>query len=203
MRVLIACEESQIVAKQFFLKGHDVISCDIEYPGAKGLPHYLGNVLDILYDGWDLMVGHPVCTFMANSGVRWLKHEMNIWGEDAPRYVELLKGCDFFNKLFNAPIKKIALENPIPHKYAKHYIGNYNQIVQPWYFGDPYFKGTCLWLKNLPELQDTDRLIPPKPGTDEHKRWSIVHQEPPGPNRKRNRSRTFPGIAKAMAEQWG
>ncbi len=196
-RILLACEESQIVTEQFILRGHDAMSCDIEYLGAKGLPHYQGDVRDILHQYWDMVIAFPPCDFIANSGVRWLYEKKGRWEA-------MDKACQFFN-LFRTlrHVKKVGIENPIPHKYARYEITKYNQIVQPWYFGDPFFKGTCLWLKNLDELQDTDRLIPPKPGTEEHKKWSAVHQEPPGPNRKRNRSRAFPGIAAAMANQWG
>lgn len=145
---------------------------------------------------WDLMIAHPPCTRLTNSGVRWL-HERNLWKE-------LEEAAEFYKALRNLPIPKKAIENPIMHHYAKDLlqIGK-RQIVQPWWFGEEAFKATGLELIGLPELKPTNKLTPPKPGTAEHKKWSSVHRASPGPDRWKERSRTFAGIAKAMAEQWG
>jgi len=189
MKVLLACEESQIVTEQFILKGHDAMSCDIKYPGAKGLPHYLGDVRDILHDLWDMIIAFPPCDFLANSGVRWLY-------EKPGRWEQLKKAAEFFNVFLNHPCEKICVENPIQHKYARELIRKYNQIINPWQFGHTTKKKTCLWLKNLAPLIYTYEV-------PEYLKTNEIHKEPPGSERKKNRSRTFPGIAKAMAEQWG
>ena len=186
MRVLVACEESQEVAAAFIALGHDAMSCDL-LPGAKGLPHYQGDIFDVIGDGWDLMIAHPPCTRLCNSGVRWLQ-ERNLWKD-------MWEAADFFSSLLEYDIKKIAVENPIMHHYGISFIGRkYDQIIQPWQFGHGETKATCLWLKNLPPLQATDIV---------EGREQRLHRLPPGPDRAKLRSRTFPGIAKAMAEQWG
>lgn len=195
MKILIACECSGRVRDAFIRAGHEAISCDLKDTESPG-PHYKGNVLDILGDGWDLMIAHPECTRLTNAGVRWL-HERNLWDD-------LAKATAFYLELRNAPIKHKCIENPVFHKYAKALLGNPNrQVVQPWWFGEPYFKATGLELIGMPPLVATNKLTPPKPGTTEHKQWSAIHREPPGPNRAANRSRTFIGIAEAMAQQWG
>jgi len=187
MKVLIACEESQAVCKAFRSNGHEAFSADI-LPCSGGHPewHIEGDVLEVLNEGWDLMIGHPPCTRLANSGVRWLK-ERDLW-------IDLIKAIQFFNALKNAPIKKIALENPIPHKYAVAGIGKYDQIIQPWQFGHGETKATCLWLKNLPKLNPTNIVT-----GREQRIWRLK----PGPERAKLRSKTFEGIAEAMACQWG
>lgn len=186
MRVLVACEFSGIVRDEFTALGHDATSCDI-LPSERPGKHYRGDVLDILHDGWDLMIAHPPCTRLANSGVRWL-HERDLWRE-------LDDATNFFLSLLNAPIEYIAIENPIPHKYALERIGKrYNQIVQPYHFGHGETKATCLWLKNLPPLVASN----PVSG-----RMAKIHKMPPSPDRAKNRSRTYSGIARAMANQWG
>ncbi len=186
MRVLIACEFSGIVRDAFSARGHDAWSCDLlttERPGN----HIQGDVLEILGDGWDLMIAHPPCTRLCNSGVRWLS-ERNLWND-------LEKAVEFFLRLMNAPIPKRAIENPIPHSYAKEKIGKkYDQIIQPWQFGDGETKKTCLWLFRLPPLYHT-KLVPG--------RMARTHLESPGKNRSKNRSLTYQGIANAMAAQWG
>ena len=203
MDVLVACEESQEVTKAFRAKGHKAWSCDID-PCSGGHPewHIQADVLTILGEGWDLMIAHPPCTRLANSGVRWLKvppkgktlHEM---------WVELREGAEFYKKLRDADIPKKCIENPVMHKHARALIEiQHKQIVQPWWFGDETFKATGFELINLPDLIETNRLTPPKKGTIEHKKWSWVHNLPPSPNRARLRSKTSPGIARAMAEQW-
>lgn len=162
------------------------MSCDF-LPTEREGPHYQGDVRDILNDGWDLMIAHPPCTRLANSGVRWL-HERNLWDE-------MRKAAEFFVELLNAPIPMIAVENPIPHRYALEIIGRkYDQIIQPYQFGHGETKATCLWLKNLPLLKPT-KIV--------NERVPRIHREPPSPERWKNRSRFYPGIAKAMAEQWG
>lgn len=206
MRVLIACEFSGIVRRAFAARGHDAWSCDLLPAEDRSNHHIVGDVRGILGDGWDLlMVAHPPCTRLCNSGVRWLSvpppgrsHE-EMWAE-------LDEGAKLFSACWNAPIERVAVENPVMHKHAKARIASYAppaQTVQPWWFGDRAFKATGLYLRNLPPLEATNRLVPPAPGTAEHKAWSRVHRMPPGPNRARERSRFFPGIADAMAEQWG
>ncbi|MCK5608507.1 hypothetical protein KAR91_41885 [Candidatus Pacearchaeota archaeon] len=202
MKVLIACEYSGVVRDAFIARGHDAISCDFE-PTEKPGPHYLGDVFDIIGEGWDMMIAHPPCTRLANSGVRWLhkpprgKSLEQIWKE-------LEEGAKFYRKLRDVNIPKRAIENPIMHKYARARIEpRPRQVVQPWWFGDEAFKATGFELIGLPQLKETNRLIPPVPGTDEHKKWSQCHRESPGPERWKNRSRTYQGIAEAMAQQWG
>lgn len=145
------------------------------------------------------------CTRLCNSGVRWLSVPPKGRNLSA-MWADLDAGADLFSACWNAPIPRIAVENPVMHKYAKDRIRNYaapSQTVQPWHFGDPAFKATSLYLRGLPLLQPTNRLTPPAPGSDQHKTWSVIHRMSPGPNRAMARSRTFPGIAAAMAEQWG
>lgn len=207
MRVLVACESSGTVREAFRKRGHDAYSADI-LPADDGSPfHIQGDVLDHLDEDWDLMIGHPPCTYLCNSGVRWQYEGGKANAErnnfDAARVSATSAAADFFLMLRNAPIPGIALENPIMHRYARSSVGEPSQYIQPWHHGDPAFKGTGLWLKNLPLLVDTNRLTPPKPGTPEHKAWSAIHMAPPGPDRWKIRSKTFQGIANAMAEQWG
>ena len=187
MRVLIACEESQVVCKAFRERGHEAFSCDLE-PCSGGHPewHIQDDAIKHIDDGWDMMIAHPPCTRLANSGVRWL-HERNLWGE-------LEDAIEFFLALKNAPIPAIVLENPIPHKYAVKKIGKYDQIVQPWQFGHGETKATCLWLKNLPPLQPTD-IVEGR----EQRIWKMR----PSADRAKQRSKTYTGIAEAMAKQWG
>ena len=204
MRVLVACEESQAVTIEFRKRGHEAYSCDID-PCTGGYPewHIQGDALEVINQDWDLMIAHPPCTRLTNAGVRWLsvppkgRTLTSMWKE-------LFDGAEFYKALRDCGIPKIAIENPVMHLHAKELINpGKRQVVQPWYFGDEAFKATGFELIGLPELKDTNRLTPPKPGTDEHKEWSWIHRMPPGPDRARLRSKTFPGIAKAMAEQWG
>lgn len=202
MKVLVACEYSGRVRDAFLARGHDAMSCDL-LPTDKPGPHHQGSVLDILDDGWDLMIAHPPCTRLTNAGVRWLKEPptnktlVQIWQE-------FFDGVEFYKALRKAPIPKKAIENPVMHKHAKELLGNIKrQIVQPWHFGDEAFKATGFELIGLEPLKETNRLKPPKPGTDEHKKWSFIHRATPNPDRWKLRSTTFPGIAAAMAEQWG
>jgi len=206
MRVLVACEFSGVVRRAFAALGHDAWSCDLLPSEDCSNHHIVGDVRDILGDGWDLlMVAHPPCTRLCNSGVRWL-------AEPPPgrtleqMWAALDEGAALFSDCWNAPVPRVAVENPVMHKHAKARIANYQapaQTVQPWWFGDPAFKATGLYLRGLPPLRPTKRLCPPRPGSVEHKLWSRVHRMPPGPHRARERSRFFPGIAAAMAEQWG
>jgi len=194
MKVLIACEFSGIVRSAFTARGHDAHSCDL-LPSEIHGHHHTGDVLKYLLmfpiGFFDLIIAHPDCTYLANSGVRWLKAEDNRF--DKERFKSMLSACTFFN-LFYHFAEKVAIENPIPHIYAKRHIGMYSQIIQPWQFGHGETKATCLWLKNLPKLQPTNIV---------DGREARVHKEPPGKDRWKNRSRTFIGIAEAMAEQWG
>lgn len=181
MKILIACEFSGIVRDAFINKGHDAWSCDLlesEIPG----PHLQCNVLDIIENGWDMMIAHPPCTHLAVSGARWFKDKQN----------EQQKALDFVVKLFNNIIPRIALENPISIISSR--VRKPDQIIQPWQFGHGETKATCLWLKGLPKLLPTNIV---------DGREQRVHNMSPGPNRWRERSRTFTGIADAMANQWG
>jgi len=193
MRVLVACEFSGVVSQAFRDRGHDAISADfLENELTGGRFHYQGDVLDILDQDWDLLIAHPPCTYLCNSGVRWL------WNKDGEkneeRWSELAEARAFFMRLWTSKIPKKCIENPIPHKYAE--LPKYSQVIQPWMFGHPESKATCLWLEGLPLLQPTE--IVPKEKV--HQRiWRL----PPGPDRWKERSRTYEGIARAMAEQWG
>ena len=204
-RVLVACEYSGIVRDAFLALDHDAWSCDLLASESGSNRHIQGDVLEILHDGWDLIiVAHPPCTRLCNSGVRWL-HKPPRGKTLEEMWRDLDKGAAFFSKLWNADIPHVAVENPVMHKHAKGLIENYqdpSQIVQPWWFGEPQFKATGLYLRNLPNLVETNLLTPPQKGTDEHKAWSRVHRMSPGADRAKERSRFFPGIAKAMADQW-
>ena len=184
MRVLIACEFSGVVRDAFIAAGHDAVSCDL-MPSEKPGPHITGNVTQLLNDSWDLMIAHPPCTYICNSGVRWLHSRPGRW--------ELLNEAKiFFNLFLNSDIEKIAIENPIPHKYAE--LPKYTQIIQPWQFGHGETKKTCLWLKNLPLLAPSDIV---------DGRFDRIHRMSPSKHRSQDRSRTYQGIADAMADQWG
>lgn len=192
LRILIACEESQAVCKEFRALGHEAYSCDI-LPCSGGHPewHIQGDAIGEAYSGkYDLMIAHPPCTFLANSGVRWLELKDG-YAMNRERWQEMLWGAMFFKDLLNAPINKIAVENPIPHKYAG--LPKYSQIIKPWQFGHGETKSTCLWLKGLPLL---------KPANIVEGREQRIWKMPPSADRAKLRSKTFPGIAKAMAEQW-
>lgn len=183
MRVLIACEFSKTVRDAFLSRGHDAWSCDIVK--ASG-PHYQCDVLEILDLNWDLLIGHPPCTYLSRAGC----HMLNEPG----RFFWISKAADFFNALRNADIPKIAIENPIPHKHARALIGKYDQIIYPYEHGDPYTKPICLWLKNLPHIKPTNLVKPTN---------KIPHGTTGGEVRSRLRSVFFPGVASAMADQWG
>ena len=203
MKILVACEESQAVTIELRKLGHDAYSCDLK-PCSGGYPewHIQADVLTVLNNGWDMMIAHPVCTRLTNAGVRWLKVPPK--GRTLPEmWQELKEAAAFYMALRDADIPLKAIENPIMHCYAKEIINpGKRQVVQPWWFGDEAFKGTGFELIGLPELEKTEELTPPKPGTEEHKKWSFIHRMPPGPKRAELRSKTFPGMAKAMAYQW-
>ncbi len=186
MRVLVACEFSGVVRDAFIAAGHDAMSCDLLPTEAPG-PHYQGDVRPLLRERWDLVVAHPECTRLANSGVRWLEPR-NLWAE-------LDAACAFFRDCLNANAEYVAVENPIPHKYALERVGRkYDQIIQPWQFGHGETKATCLWLRRLPKLTPTNIVS----GRDPR-----VHYASPGEDRWKERSRTMPGIGSAMGVQWG
>lgn len=196
MKVLVACEYSGTVRDAFIRGGHDAVSCDLLPTDVPG-PHYQGDVMDILDQGWDLMVAHPPCTYMTNSGVRHLH-------KDPARWVKLFDAGEFFNTLLNAPIPRIAVENPIMHKYGKRLIGNrkQSQVIQPWMFGHPEKKATCLWLKNLPKLEST-MVVKEEMEQLPKNQQQRLHYLPPSKDRWKVRSTTYQGIADAMADQWG
>ena len=179
-RVLVACEFSGIVRDAFIARGHNAISCDL-LPTEKPGPHYQGDVFDIIVHGWDIMIAFPPCTHLAASGARWFKNKQK----------EQKEALDFVRSLMDAPVPKIAIENPIG--IISSHIRKPDQIIQPWMFGHGEIKATCLWLKGLPKLQPTQMV---------DGRLPRVHRESPGKDRWKNRSRTLPGIALAMASQW-
>ena len=183
MRVLIACEFSGTVRDAFARRGHDAWSCDL-LPSERPGQHVQGDVLNVLGDGWDLMVAHPPCTFLAVSGARWFYQVGRIKKQRA--------ALDFVRDLLEAPIQRIAVENPIGIISTR--IRKPDQIIQPWQFGHGEVKATCLWLKGLPALVPTNVV---------EGRTARVHREPPGPDRWKRRSITYQGIADAMADQWG
>ncbi len=204
MNVLVACEYSGRVRDAFRAKGHDAISCDLLPTEGDPNYHYQGDVFDIINDGFDLMIAHPPCTRLANSGVRWLTGKPPRGKNSYQMWKELYEGVDFYKKIRSADIPLKAIENPVMHKWAKHLINPANrQVVQPWWFGDKAFKATGFELIGLPDLVATNKLNPPKKGTEEHKRWSWIHRLPPSENRWKLRSTTFPGVSEAMADQWG
>ena len=181
MKVLIACEFSGVVRDAFIKIGYDAISCDLlesESPG----PHYCGDIFDIIDDGFDLMIAHPPCTHLAVSGARWFKEKQK----------EQEEALNFVVKLMSAKIKYKCIENPISIISSK--IRKPDQIIQPWMFGHGETKATCFWLENLPKLEATNIVSG---------REARIHMMPPSKDRWKNRSRTFPGIAEAMAAQWG
>lgn len=198
VKVLVACEFSGVVRDAFAARGHNAISIDLLPTESSSFNHITGDVLDYINAGygWDLMIAHPPCTFLANSGNKHLYRDMKKQnGPDHERWVGMAEAAHFFWRLLNAPIEKICMENPVMHGYGQTYIGQKpTQTIQPWQFGHGEIKATCLWLKNLPPLFPTDIV---------EGREARVHREPPGEDRWKERSRTLPGIAKAMAEQWG
>ena len=187
MRILIACEFSGVVRDAFIKKGHDVTSCDL-LPTEQSGPHYQGDVFDIINDDWDLMIFHAPCTYLCNSGVRWLYTQQG-------RRDLMKQAARFFKMLLEADIDKICGENPIMHKYAVEIIGRrQDQLIQPWQHGHGETKATCLWLKNLTLLEPTNVV---------DGREARIHKMAPSKDRGKLRSVTYQGIADAMATQWG
>lgn len=208
MKILVACEYSGRVREAFAKLGHDVMSCDFE-PTEQPGNHYQGNVYDILHHGWDLMIGHPPCTFLTNAQ-SWTfyhpddKHKPVEHRRPHPKFPnrrqQQAEAIVFFKTLWNAPIKRICLENPVPMGIVINHIGQYTQTIQPYMFGEDASKRTCLWLKGLPKLKPTNYI----------KKKQYANQTPsgqnklgPSPDRWKERSRTYQGIADAMAAQWG
>ena len=198
MRILIACEESQTIAKAFRDLGHDAFSCDLsECSGGYPEWHIQGDAIEIAYtQEWDLMVAHPPCQFLATSGARWMYNDDGSRNED--RWQKQVQALDFVQRLMDAPIEKIAIENPI--SVISTQIRKPDQIIQPWMFGDEATKTTCLWLKNLPPLTPTDIVGKGEfyisPSGKKLPRWYSDNKNP------KSRSKTFKGIANAIANQW-
>lgn len=198
MRVLIACEFSGVVRRAFRALGHDAWSCDL-LPSDDNSPHHIiGDALEVIRSRkWDLIIAHTPCTYLCNSGVRWLSSGGKL---NAGRLVLMKRDCDFFAAVHWSDCPRVANENPVMHKYAKDYLASawkiqdFSQSIQPWQFGHGEVKRTCLWLRNLPLLKPTSIVSGRTPR---------VHFASPGKDRWKERSRTLEGIAKAMAEQWG
>lgn len=206
MNVLIACEESQAVCKAFRERGHNAFSCDLK-PCSGGHPewHIQGDVLALLDKKWDLIIAHPPCTYMSKAGARWMYPTAGNISQE--RLAKAMKAKEFFLKILNADCDRIAIENPRPLKVVE--LPEPSQVIQPYQFGHPYSKATCLWLKGLPPLEPTEVLTEYKPycpsntggvtrGQSYNKGGAIRAADDCV-----NRSKTFDGIAKAMAEQWG
>ena len=196
MKVLVACEFSGRVRDAFARHGHEAVSCDLLPSETEG-NHIQGDVLEVIQSQhFDLMVAHPPCTFFAHSGVRWLH-------EQEGRWAKLDEAAEFFNALLDAPIEQICVENPVPHGYAVERIKGrkYTQLIQPYQFGYKERKATCLWLKNLPPLQPTSDLWDEMMKLPYGQR-NRLHWLSPSKDRWKERSRTFQGIADAMADQW-
>lgn len=195
--MLVACEYSGVVRDAFLARGHDAVSADLlptESPG----PHLMGDVRPQLRRRWDLVIAHPPCTYLCNSGVRWLHRDEA--GREVPRgtgrWVKMQAAAEFFLACFHANAPRVAVENPTMHKYAIAALGGLRPTcaVQPWEHGHGETKRTCFWTRGLPPLMPTDVVTG---------RVGAVHVEPPGPDRGKIRSKTYRGIAEAMAEQWG
>jgi site-specific DNA-cytosine methylase len=192
MRVLIACEYSGRVRDAFLSRGHDAMSCDLLPTEIEG-PHYQGPVEDVLQDGWDLMIAHPPCTHLAVSGARHFAAKRADGRQQA--------ALAFVQMLMDSPIEKWCIENPV--SIISSQIRKPDQIIQPWQFGHPESKKTCLWLENLPSLATTDLLPLPSSGVWLNQTPSGQNKLPPSPDRWKERSRTFQGVADAMSQQWG
>lgn len=220
MKVLVGCEYSGRIRNALRARGHAAWSCDL-LPAEDGSPfHIQGDVFDLLGLGWDFGIFHPSCQHLSVSGARWLTdhwvhrggckgdgpHFRNMvslkcrWHDGTEKRAAQAEALAFVLKLWAAPIPKMAIENPISRLSTLW--RKPDQIVQPWWFGEPEFKGTCWWTRGLPNLTATNRLTPPAKGTAEHRAWSKVHMMTPGPERWKDRSRTYQGIADAVAEQW-
>lgn len=196
MKILIACEYSGRVRDAFIRKGHDAVSCDLLPSESNFGPHIQGDVLPLLDQHWDMLIAHPPCTYLANSGAKHLYNNMNkAFGKNPERWRLMREGALFFKTLWNAPIERVCIENPIMLNYAKEIIGaDQSQTIQPWQFGHGEVKATCLWLRGLSLLKPTNIVSGREPK---------VHMMAPSPDRWKDRSRTYEGIAQAMADQWG
>ena len=189
MKVLVACEYSGRVRQAFRSRGIDAVSCDL-LPSEDNSPHHIqGDVRALLCQPWAMVIAHPPCTYLANSGVRWRV--------DRQEWEQVADGAQFFLACLNANASFVAVENPVMHKYAREIVGRKaNFSVQPWQFGDPAKKRTCFWTNGLPPLTPTSNLTAADAKPD-------CHYASPGPDRWKERSRTYPGIASAIADQWG
>jgi hypothetical protein len=207
MNVLVAMEMSGIIRSAFERRGHNAWSCDLldtEIPGQ----HHKGDIWEFLKNPpckFDLGIFHPPCDYVSNSGVQWMWHPSDSNKPENKRrphpkypnrHLDQVRGIDFFAKCMETDIPKVCIENPIPQAILIRCVGKYSQIIQPSDFGDPYRKATCLWLRGLPKLVPTHKIPREQCKTQ-------CHYESPGPMRKINRARTYPGIAKSMSEQWG
>ena len=211
MKILIACEESQTVCKAFRDRGHEAFSCDVQdCSGGKPEWHIKDDVFKVIKGGWDMMIAHPPCTYLSKAGARWLYAGGSL---NAERYEQGLNGKEFFMQMMNAPIKYIAVENPTPMKIFQ--MPKHTQVIQPYMFGDAYSKRTLLWLKNLPKLYHnsnvnlfdgvvthTDTYRPYLPSNVGGKKRGQSYSFGVSRNSKES-SKTFEGIAAAMADQWG
>lgn len=215
MKVLIGCETSGVMRRAFDARGHDVWSCDLLPAEDRSNRHIVGDIRNILHDGWDLLaVMHPPCTRLCRSGRRWMSGPGK-WTQPKKlpkgRTVEDMRaefeqGVELFIACWRAPIDRVAIENPQMNDLARDRMPAdlpEPQIVQPFWFGEPAYKATGFYLRGLPPLTETNRLPEPERGSAEWKAWNAIHRAPPGPDRWRIRSRTFEGVARACAEQWG
>ena len=202
MRVLVACEHSGTVREAFSKLGHDAWSCDLLPTDIPSEKHYQGDVFDIINDGWDLMIAHPPCTYLSNAGAARLYPQKGVLNQE--RYQKGLLAKEFFLKLLNANISLIAVENPIASTIYE--LPKYTQIIQPFEFGHPYSKKTCLWLKGLPKLKPTkiitDNIISWVSGGSKDHKGNPRKQSGTKFRDSKTKSKTFQGIAEAMAEQW-
>lgn len=210
MRWLVACEHTQTITRALRAKGHEAFSCDLLDTDGDPAWHIKGDALDAAYnERWDAMIAHPECTYATNAGVRWLFKGGKAPYKDAPlteenrdegRYQAMLKAREFFLKISAAPVPRKAIENPVPHAHIN--LPPFTQSIQPWQFGVPETKRTCLWLHNLPPLKPTRNVydeMMAKPYSERAK----VHYASPGPERWKLRSMVSPGIVAAMVDQWG
>lgn len=211
MRILIGCESSGVERRAFREAGHEAYSCDLLPADDRNPFHFQDDVLRVMREGgpWDVIVCHPPCTFLSNSGVRWLyapddPDPKKLKG--SPRWAAMIEGAKFFNECRKTAASNArtgsALENPTMHAYAGAICGSPNFSFQPWQHGDRAFKRVCWWLDRLPPLVPTLVLSPPAQNTPEHRKWSAVHRAAPSDDRWKTRSLSFTGPAKAMAEQW-
>ncbi len=192
----MACERSGVVRDAFRRRGHDAWSCDLVDSAADG-PHMRCDAREAVARGWDLVIAHPDCTYLCNSGVWCL-------GRDAGRWGRMRVAVEFLNFFLRIKSARVCVENPVPHCYARAWMDrDYDQTIQPWQFGEPESKRTCLWLQNLPALRPTNVLIRPECGHWDNQTASGQNRLSPGAGRAMERARTYLGIAEAMADQWG